>query len=149
MDHIVYVDAKQGELDNLLCGAARMLARGATGRKLPYGRVQVSDRLFFVQNDGTGLVQAWAGVTSVRNSPALTPEESRQWIEEYQSLLHLSPKQRQRWSGKRYLVLIGIGPVTSLPPFAFDRSAYGNMDDWLPVGDIASVQIDTRASTAE
>lgn len=148
MDHIVYVDAKQGELEKLLCGSARMLVRGATGRKLPYGRVQLGDRLFFVENDGKCLARAWAEVTFVFNSTPLSPEESRQVIEGNQEQLQLSPAQMQRWSGKRFLVLIGLGQVTSLTPFTFDRSAFGNMDDWLPVGNIERVKIENRTVKA-
>ena len=52
MDHVVYVDIKTRELEMLLNGVKTMIVRGATGRKLPYGRVHVNDRLFFVQNKG-------------------------------------------------------------------------------------------------
>lgn len=147
MDHVVYVDAKQGELEKFLCGSARMLVRGATGRKLPYGRIQLGDRLFFVKNDGTCLARAWAEVTSVFNSTPLSPEESHHLIEDNQALLQLSPAQMQRWSGKRYLVLIGLGQVTPLTPFTIDRNTFGNMDDWLPVGDIERVKIEDRTVT--
>lgn len=147
MDHIVYVDAQQGELEKLMCGTARMLVRGVTGRKLPYGRVQLGDRLFFVQNDGKCLAHAWAEVTMVWNSSPLSVEESRKVIEGNQEQLQLSPKQLQRWSGKRFLVLIGLGQVTPITPFTIDRSNFGNMDDWLPVGDIEQVKIEDRNAT--
>lgn len=42
MDHIVYLDAKARELEKLLDGKKTMIIRGATGRKLPHGRVNVS-----------------------------------------------------------------------------------------------------------
>lgn len=147
MDHVVYVDAQQGELEKLLCGNARMLVRGAAGRKLPFGRVQLGDRLFFVQNDGKCLAQAWAEVTMVWNSSPLSAEESRKVIEGNQEQLQLSPKQLQRWSGKRFLVLIGLGQVTPITPFTINRSNFGNMDDWLPVGDIEQVKIEDRHAT--
>jgi len=147
MDHIVYVDAQQGELENLLCWSARMLVRGATGRKLPYGRVQVGNRLFFVENDGKCLARAWAEVTSVINSTPLSPEESRLLVECNQKQLQLSHKQVQCWSGKRFLVLIGLGQVSSLAPFTFDRSAFGKMDDWLPVGDVEHIKIEEQMTT--
>jgi hypothetical protein len=149
MDHVVYVDTKQGDLEKLLAGSVRMIVRGAMGRKLPYDRVQLCDRLFFVQNDGKCLVRAWAEVTMVFNSQPLSAEESRQMIQDNQEQLQLTPKQVQRWSGKRFVVLIGLGQVTPVPPFAIDRSDYGNMDDWLPVGDIERVKVDKRASMLE
>ncbi len=139
MDHVVYVDAKAKELENLLEGKKRMVLRGATGRKLPYGRVQVGDCLFFILNNGDGFVRAIAHVTSVFNSEKLSEAESHRVIEENQELLQLTPQQFQRWAGKRYLVLIGVDLAVPIKPFPIDRSGYGNMDDWLPVGDINKV----------
>jgi hypothetical protein len=38
MDHVVYLDAKEKELDKLRSGQKSMIIRGAAGRKLPHGR---------------------------------------------------------------------------------------------------------------
>lgn len=139
MDHIVYVDAKEKELERLLAGTKRMIIRGAAGRKLPHGRVQSGDCLYFIRNNGEGLVQAKAVVTKAHHSEKLSEEESRRVVEENQAALQLTPAQVKRWTGKRYLVLVSVGDVSPVAPFAIDRSHYGNMDDWLPVGDIQSV----------
>ena len=139
MDHVVYVDAKEDELARLLAGTKRMIIRGAAGRKLPHGRVHPGDRLFFIQNNGEGLVRAQATVTNVINSEKLNEDESRQMIENHQPELQLTPAQIKRWVGKRFLVLIEVGEVTAVAPFAIDRSGYGNMDDWLPVEEISRV----------
>jgi hypothetical protein len=140
MDHVVYVDTKARELEKLLNGEKTMIVRGATGRKLPYGRVQAKDRLFFIQNKGDGMVRARATVSEVFNSEKLTAEQSAELLQANQSKLHLTPEQAKRWSGKRYLVLIEITNIQPLEPFAIDRSEYGNMDDWLPVDKIENVK---------
>lgn len=139
MDHIVYLDHKAKELENLLEGSKTMIIRGAMGRKLPYGRVQEGDRLFFVENNGDGLIRAQGMVKEVHEAGPLTREESLAMIEEYQPLLFLDKGMMKRFGGKRYLVLITVSKVASLEPSRFDRSAYGNMDDWLPVEDINRV----------
>ena len=149
MDHIVYVDTRQGDLEKLLNGSARMIVRGAMGRKLPYDRIQLGDRLFFVQNDGKCLARACAEVTMVFNSNQLSADESRQVITGNQEQLQLTPVQVKRWSAKRFLVLIGLGEVRPVTPFAIDRSEYGNMDDWLPVGDIERVKLENHASVLD
>jgi len=141
MDHVVYIDTKEGDLEKLLDGTKSMIIRGATGRKLPYGRVQVGDRFYFIQNDGKCLVKASAVVSMVINSEKLSPQESSQLIEKYQDQLQLTPKQFNHWAGKRFLVLMGLDEVQSVIPFTIDRSEYGNMDDWLPVGDIQRVKV--------
>lgn len=141
MDHVVYLDAAAKELDRILGGEKTMIIRGATGRKMPYGRVNAGDTLYFLNNDAEGLIRAIAEVSSVLNSDALTEEESRQLVEEHQGKLHLTAKQLNRWGGKRYLVLIGIENVAPLSPFGVDKSEYGNMDDWLMVGEIGKVKL--------
>jgi len=37
------------------------------------------------------------------------------------------------------LVLIGITDFEKIEPFKIDGSKFGNMDDWLPVGNINDV----------
>lgn len=140
MDHVVYVDAKAQELLRLLNGEKTMIIRGAAGRKLPHGRVQVSDMLYLIENDGSGIVQAKARVAAVFNSEKLSPEASQALVTEHQDQLQLTEAQFKRWAGKRFLVLITLDQVSALEAFKIDRSAYGNMDDWLPVGEIGSVR---------
>lgn len=143
MDHIVYVDAKfkAKDLEEIISGKRTMIIRGAAGRKLPYGRVHKGDVLYLVRNNGEGLAKGKCKVKSVINSDKLTKEESIRFVENYLTKLHLSEKQFQKWAGKRYIVLIEIEEVNEVEPFKFDRSSYSNMDDWLPVEEIATVRI--------
>ena len=141
MDHVVYVDAKAGEMEALVDGKKSMIIRGAAGRKMPYGRVEKNDVLYFINNNAEGAVRARADVLSVLNSDKMTKDESRALVDEHQEKLKLTTQQYERWSGKRYLVLVEVGNVREITPFAVDKSGYGNMDDWLPVGDINSVKV--------
>jgi len=140
MDHVVYLDKKADELSSLLSGDKKIIIRGATGRKLPYGRVNPGDLLYLIVNDGSGLIRARGEVSSVINSKKMTSEQSTTLVEEHQELLQLSEAQYKRWAGKRYLILIGVVKVKSLDPFLIDKSEYGNMDDWLPVESIDKVK---------
>ncbi len=141
MDHVVYIDAKENDLEKLINGTKQMILRGATGRKLPYGRVHPGDRLYFIQNNGEGLVQATASVNQVINSDPLSMDESARMIDKWMPALQLTGTQYKRWAGKRYLVLISFEDTVPVEPFKIDRSAYGNMDDWLPVGEINRVML--------
>lgn len=141
MDHVVYLDKKADEMSRLLSGEKRMIIRGAAGRKLPYGRVSSGDRLYFLNNDGEGLVRARAVVESVLNSEKMTEQQSVALVQDHQDQLQLTDRQFKRWAGKRYLVLISLRNVETVSPFEIDKSNYGNMDDWLPVENIAAVRI--------
>lgn len=141
MDHVVYLDAKSNEYEELLCGSKTMIIRGATGRKLPYGRVSKGDILYFINNNAEGLVKAKSIVSSVYNSDKMNTEESIKLVKDHQDNLKLTNKQFEKWAGKRYLVLIEIKEFEELNSFPIDKSNYGNMDDWLTVGNIDSVKL--------
>ncbi len=141
MDNVVYLDYKAKELDNLKSGKKTMIIRGAMGRKLPYGKVNEGDILFFIENKGDGLVKAKATVSEVFNSEQLTKEDSLKLIESNQPKLLLDNGLMKRFGGKRYLVLISIKDFCEIENFKIDKSKYGNMDDWLPVGNIDNVAI--------
>jgi hypothetical protein len=90
MDHVVYLDAKAKELESLLSGQKSMIVRGATGRKLPHGRVSKGDVLYFVNNNGEGEVKAKANVCFVFNSEKMAKDESVALIKKYQGKLQLT-----------------------------------------------------------
>jgi len=140
VDHVVYVDYKAKELEKLTDGTKTMIIRGAAGRKLPYGRVNEGDMLYFINNSGEGIIRAVGVAKSVFNSDKMNKEESIELVEKNQDKLQLTDAQFKRWTGKRYLVLIEVENVKSIKPFEIDRSAYGNMDDWLAVGNIEKVE---------
>lgn len=141
MDHVVYLDAQAKELKNLLSGSKTMIIRGATGRKLPHGRVDAGDMLYFINNNAEGTVRARAKVKSAFHSEKMIEDESRALVKKHQPKLSLTEKQIKRWSGKRYIVLIEVADVKEIHPFLIDKSEYGNMDDWLPVEKIESVTV--------
>ena len=139
MDHVVYLDAQAKELENLLSGSKTMIIRGATGRKLPHGRVDKGDMLYFINNNSEGMVRAKAKVKSAFHSEKMNEDESRALVMKNQVQLRLTEKQMKRWAGKRYLVLIEVSDVKEIQPFAIEKSKYSNMDDWLLVEKIESV----------
>ena len=140
MDHVVYCDAQSNELALLLSGAKTMIIRSATGRKLPYGRVQNGDTLYFINNNAEGAVKGSGTVLSVFFSEQLTPEASEKLVQSHQDKLQLTDKQFKRWAGKRYVTLVEVSNVKEITLFPIDKSAFSNMDDWLPVGDIEKVK---------
>lgn len=147
MDHVVYVDARANELENLILGNKSMIIRGAAGRKIPYGRVNQGDVLYFINNNGEGKVKATGVVTTVLNSDKLSEEESFETIIRHQDRLQLPDDQFERWAGKRYLVLIGIDNVHKIEPFSIDKNDFANTDDWIPVGKIEDI-LPATAKTA-
>jgi hypothetical protein len=144
MDHVVYLDAKAKELENLIMGNKSMIIRGASGRKLPHGRVNEGDILYFINNNGEGEVKAMGIVRSVLNSDRLSIEESYETIIRNQDKLQLPDKQFEKFAGKRYLVLIGLDKIKVIDPFQIDKKRFTGTDDWLPVGKIEECIVNNK-----
>ena len=141
MQHVVYLDAKASELEQLLSGEKTMLIRSSGDRQVPYEKVEVGDMLFFLRNNGEGLIRAKATVSSVFFSEKLTKVKSLELVEKNQDKLQLSEIQMKRWGGKRYVSLIEVDRVIRLYPFDINKSKFGNMDDWILVKDIEKLRI--------
>jgi hypothetical protein len=149
MDHIVYLDAKAGEMENLLLGNKSMIIRGATEMRLPHGIVKEGDNLFFINNNAEGVIRARGVVSSVISSGILTEEESFKTIIMNQDKLQLPDSQFEKIAGKRYLVLIGLENIEELDPLRFDRSCFTKMDDWIAVGNIEEFNLFNQGIISE
>lgn len=145
MDHVVYLDHRSKELKNLIYGKKSMIIRAASGRKIPYGKINAGDMLYFIENNGDGVVRAKAVVSNVFNSKKLNTEESVALVTKHKDELQLHKRMHKRVSGKRYIVLIKLKKFQEIEPFPIDISGFENMEDWLPVEDINSVTIQDKA----
>ncbi|MEG0592165.1 MAG: hypothetical protein RR512_02565 [Coprobacillus sp.] len=143
MVHLVYCDniGKQGEkvIDKIVAGTKTMVVRGAAGRKLPHSRVFIGETLYFMEK-GTAKITVKAIVKDVKNYIKLPEEEITTILQENQSKLNLSDKQKVRWH-KKCLCLVEFDNVQQITPLDFDHQ--GNMDDWLIVEKIEDVVIGT------
>lgn len=141
MVHLVYCDntGKKGEkvLDKILAKTKTMVVRGAAGRKIPHSRVIEGERLYFMEK-GSALITATAIVKSVQNFVKLTDDEITKVLEEKQSKLNLSEKQKIRWH-KKCLCLVEFKDVNQIEPLHFEHQ--GNMDDWLIIDKIEDVVV--------
>ncbi|MDK3206933.1 hypothetical protein QPD63_02345 [Clostridioides difficile] len=143
MVHLVYCDnaGKKGEkvLDKILAGTKTMVIRGAAGRKIPHSRVFEDELLYFMEK-GTAKISAKATVKKVENYVKLTEDEISKILNENQSKLNLSEKQKVRWH-KKCLCLVEFENVEEITSLDFDHQ--GNMDDWLIVEKIEDVVVGT------
>lgn len=136
MDHLVFLDAKYNEIENLLLGIKTMIIRGAQSLKLPYGKVNEGDTLYFVNCKCEGEIRARGKVSSVFCSGILTVEESFETIIRYQDKLQLPDNQFEKIAGSRYLLLVGVENIEKLTPLRFEINLPAEMDDWYTVDKI-------------
>ena len=141
MQHVVYTEAKASELEKLLSGEKTMIIRSSSDRQVPYDKVKIGETMFFLRNNGEGLIRAKATVSSAIFSEKLIKVKSIELINKHQEQLQLSDEQIKRWGGKRYVVIIGVEKVIRLSPFDINKTKFGNMDDWILIKDIEKIKI--------
>lgn len=140
MVHLVYCDDKEKVLKKIMSGEKTMVIRAAAGRKIPHSRVFDGETLYFMEK-GSALISATATVKSVQNYVKLSEEDIVKTLDENQSKLNLTDKQKTRWH-KKCMCLVEFGDTHSItPPLAFDHQ--GNMDDWLIIEKIEDVVVGT------
>lgn len=142
MEHLVYCDLKANVLNKILSKDKTMIVRGAAGRKLPYGRVNIGDTLYFCNNDATGIIRAKAKVKRVINSDKLSLEEGEALLTKHKQELNLSKDQLNRWSGKKYYCIVEIEEASEIDSMQYDRK--DNMDDWIIVENISSILVGSQ-----
>jgi hypothetical protein len=134
-EHLVYLDNKAQELEKLLSGQKTMLIRGAAAKKSPLGgRAKEDDIIYFVVKGSDMMVTHRGVITNVIEKYKMTPEESENFIKEYDSELVLSEDQKKRWYGKKCIGLYEIKHIEEIEPFKYKREK--NMDDWIITEDI-------------
>ena len=139
MNHLVHLDYKAREFENLKLGKKAIVICKAMRSRTPYSEVSVNDILNFIKKKGDALKKA-TGFEEVFNSEKLTKEKSAQLIEKHRDQLVLDPGLLKRFSGKRYIELFTLLNFEVLEPFAFDRIKYSTMDDWLFVENMETVK---------
>ncbi len=139
MVHLVYCDDKSKELSKILDGSKTMIIRGAAGRKIPHSRVFKDEALYFIEK-GSKKITAKAVVKNVQNFVKLSEDEIMKTIEDNNSKLQLTDKQKERWR-KKCLCLVEFDNVEIIETLDFDHQ--GNMDDWLIIEKIEDVVVGT------
>jgi hypothetical protein len=139
MVHLVYCDDREKVLEKIMDGTKTMIIRAASGRKIPHSRVFPGEKLYFMKK-GSAAITAAASVKSVQNYVKLSDGQIDDILNDNQSKLNLSDRQRERWH-KKCICLVEFENLQSIEPLAFEKQS--NMDDWLILEKIEDVVVGT------
>ena len=134
-EHLVYLNHKADELQKFIDKKKSMIIRGANGKKCPLGgRAKINDIVYFVETGGGMMVTHRAIISNVVEKYKMSPDESAEFIKQYEKELNLSEEQYERWSTKKCLAVYEIANLEKISPFKYNRE--NNMDDWVITDDI-------------
>lgn len=78
-------------------------------------------------------------LTKVIEEYKMTPDHSRESINQFEKELNLSDKQKQRWLGKKCVGLYEIDHIEEIEAFKYNREK--NMDDWIITDNIDDIKV--------
>lgn len=107
MDHMVYLDEKEGDLRALRSGKKTMLAIGMSDRA-SCGAISENDMLLFVNEAANGEVAAKATASKVIIPPPLSQESCAELLAAHAMALALTANQARELVNRKYLVLVEI-----------------------------------------
>jgi hypothetical protein len=106
MNHLVYLDARAGELEKILSGVKTMLVKEFDPAQTSALSVNPGDSLYFLRDQDDCAVRVKASVVRVLNLSKAFEEDPLHALKEMQPRLQLTEEQFNFWFGKDDMQLI-------------------------------------------
>jgi hypothetical protein len=106
MNHLVYLDARAGELEKILSGVKTMLVKEFDPAQTTARSVNPGDSLYFLRDQDDSAVRVKAFVVRVLNLAKTFEEDPLHTLKEMQPRLQLTEDQFNFWAGKDDLQLV-------------------------------------------
>ena len=106
MNHLVYLDARAGELEKILSGVKTMLVKEFDPAQISALSVNSGDSLYFLRDQDDSAVRVKASVVRVLNFSKASEEDPLHALKEMQPRLQLTEEQFNFWAGKDDMQLV-------------------------------------------
>ena len=106
MNHLVYLDARAGELEKILSGVKTMLAKEFDPAQTIALPVNPGDSLYFLRDQDDSAVRVKASVVRVLNLAKSFEDDPLHTLKEMQPRLQLTEDQFNFWAGKDAMQLV-------------------------------------------
>ncbi len=133
MDHLVYVDAKAGDLEKILSGVKTMIACEAFHSQSIQSQLQPGDSLYFLRNNGECVLRMKATVARVL---LFVDDQIEEYLKEMQSRLQLTEDQYNYWEAKNEVLLIEFEDARKIAPLHIEPGKIMPESGWIAVEDI-------------
>ncbi len=106
MNHLVFLDARAGELEKILSGVKTMLVKEFDPAPTHAHPVRPGDSLYFLRDRDECVVRVKATVVRVLPLAGPTEKDLTHTMKAMQSRLHLTEDQFNLWSAKEQVLLV-------------------------------------------
>jgi hypothetical protein len=131
MNHLVFLDAKSGELEKILSGVKRMILKEFDPLQSVEHPVQPGDSLFFLRDNNECELRVQATVTRVLVLADNMDESLPRSLKEMQPRLHLTEEQFNVWSTKKQALLIEFNSAQKIPVIIIAQEKIRDRSSWM------------------
>ncbi len=136
MEHVVFCDKKNGELENIINGKQTMIIRATQSRRIPHSRVFKGENLYFL-NKNSNEIKYKAEVKEVFNYNKLFDREIRDILNKNYLKLCLSEKNLEKYH-KKCICLVEFFNLEEIVPIKIKPQA--PLVDWIILQNINDIE---------
>jgi len=131
MNHLVFLDAKSGELEKILSGVKRMILKEFDPLQPVQHPVRSGDSLFFLRNNNECELRVKATVVNVLVLAKNMEEGLTHALKELQPRLQLTEEQFNTWSTKKQALLIEFNSAQKIPVIIIAQEKIRDRSSWM------------------
>jgi len=131
MNHLVFLDARAGELEKILSGVKTMLIKDCDPTQFSSYPVNLGDSLYFLRDQHDCVVRVKATVVRVLFVSKSEEDDLTHALKEMQPRLHLTEDQYNYWTTKQQVLLVEFGSAHKTDLFQVDSNKTKDRSDWI------------------
>lgn len=139
MKHLVYLDARAGELEKILSGVKTMLVKEFDPTQPTAHPINPADSLYFLRNKDECAVRVQATVVRVLYFANRLNEDLAHTLKEMQPRLQLTEGQYNYWAAKQQVVLVEFASARKISAIQVAAFKIADRSGWIAFEDFSSI----------
>jgi hypothetical protein len=131
MNHLVFLDARMGELEKILSGVKTMLVKEFDFAQTTAHPVNPGDSLYFLRDRDDCAVRVKATVVRVLSFTNHLEEDLSHTLKEMQPRLQFTEDQYNFWSGKKHVQLVEFESAQKIGAIRVATHKVSEPSDWI------------------
>jgi hypothetical protein len=139
MNHLVFLDAKAGELEKILSGVKSMILKEFDPLQPIDHPVRPVDNLFFLRNNNECELRVKATVVNVLVLAKNMEEDLSHTLKEMQPRLQLTEDQYNYWSAKQQVLLVEFDCAQKISVIRVAVNTGTDRANWIPFEEFSRI----------
>jgi hypothetical protein len=139
MNHLVFLDARAGELEKILSGVKTMLLKKFDPTQTTAHPVNPGDSLYFLRDRDECALRVKATVTRVLFVTNNPDKDLSHTLKEMQPRLQLTEDQYNTWSAKRQVLLVEFDSAHKIEVIRVASNRIPDRSDWIAFEDFGLI----------